>query len=436
MKIISYIVQGKMNNLSSRDYSVRIVLAIMLIIAPVYFLNGGEFFGSTSTEIWIWLASVIALGSITHLITTKYARELTGGVTAGWLVAGVGMPQAAAVVLWFASALSMGRLLQRFMRPRSARLPWFSVEAIVLGAAFWLLVWGIMLHFPINFPAIYVSFCLLALVPVLSGGLPIKAEFHFLVRGLRSWIALVPYWKWVLGVAVIGWVLRWSSFPTVDYDDQAFHLRLWTALAFSHRAAFHVEDQVWSVAPFASDLLHSGLSLMADADARGAMNLALALVLLLLVLRSMGKLPVSNDTCWLLGVLFISTPMLGLLLLTLQSELLLSVFGLAGLSMAVDAKGGWRGENVIGALAAVALCTATKLPGAVLGASLLLTLGLRLRLHSDDTNEAMLLRWSAVIVLLGLAFSVAFVRSGLAEDWQSVLSAVQWHLQISVFSTI
>jgi hypothetical protein len=416
MSLPSNIVQAASNSARLKEYATCAALIVILIVATVYALNGEEYFIDAATEIWIWFAFSIAVGSVTRLVTAKYARELTGSLTAVWLVTGVGLPQAIAVVLWSVSALSVGRLLQRLIRSRSAGLPWFSSEAAVLGAAFWLLVWGIMLHFRVNFRATYVSLCLVALVPaMLTGCAPITTEFHLLVRETRSWIASVPYWSWVLGIAVIGWVLRWSSFPTVGYDDQAFHLRLWTELAFAHRAAFHVADQVWTVAPFASDLLHSGLSLIANADSRGAMNLGLALVLLLLVLRSMHAVPVGNDTRWLLGVLFMSTPMLGLLLLTLQSELLLSVFGLAGLSMAIDAKEGWRGKNVIGVLAAVALCAAAKLPGAVLGASLLLTLGLRLWLPSDNTNEAMPLRWPAVIALLGLAF-LALHSYGLA--WQ------------------
>jgi hypothetical protein len=416
MSFLSDILDNTAERARLREYVLCVVLAVALTIATIYFLNSEEFSKNTLREIWIWFASVIAVGSIAYLITARYARELTVGATAAWLVAGVGLPQAAAAVLWFVSALSVGRLVQRFMRSRSTRLPWFSIEATVLGVAFWLLVWGIMLHFRVNYRATYVSLCLVALVPaVVTGRVPIQTEFRLLVRGLRSWIASVPYWNWVLGVAVIGWVLRWSSFPTVDFDDQALHLRLWTDLVYSHQADFSVEDQVWSVAPFASDLLRSGVSLIAGADARGASNLALAFVLLLLVLRSMQTISVGIRTRWLLGVLFTTTPMLGLLLLTGQSELLLSVVGLAGLSLAVDAKEGWRGENVMGVLAAVALCAATKLPGAILGAFVLLTLAIRLYSRSDDTNEAMPLRWSAVIVLSGLAF-VAAHSYGLAWE--------------------
>src|SRR5690606_20282233 len=99
------------------------------------------------------------------------------------------------------------------------------------------------------------------------------------------------------------------------------------------RALFDVHNQIWSVAPFAVDLLHAGLSLLAGADARSAMNLGLALLLLLLMARIMQHWLLPARVQWLLMVLMASTPMLGNLLLSLQTELLLAVVALAGLRL-------------------------------------------------------------------------------------------------------
>ena len=119
-------------------------------------------------------------------------------------------------------------------------------------------------------------------------------------------------------------------------------------------------------------------------------------------------------TQWLLIVLMATTPMLGNLLLTLQTELTLAVMALAGMRLVIDANGGWRGQHVLGVLSCAALCASIKLPGAVLGVTLLAALAVRWWSQREiPTPTGHMLRWSALLLLIPLGF-VALHSYGVA----------------------
>ena len=357
------------------------------------------------TDGLVWCSSVLLTGLVLRLWVPRHAHLILLGLLLAYLSAGVGLAEALVTPLWFVSAWAIGAVLLRWSSSSANSAKINLGAAAVIGASVWLVVWGVLMHFPINSGALYLGLCLLALlcIPSLvnSSGPDLQAG----VLGIKAWIGAIPFWAWSLGLAAIGWTLRWSSFPSVMFDDHASHLRLWTELLTERRAMFDVHAQIWSVAPFASDLLHAGLSLMAGADARGSMNLGLALLLLSLMARILNRLAVPVWAQWLSLVMMASTPMFGNLLLSLQAELMLGVVALAGLSLIIDADDGWRGQSVLGVLACAALCAAIKLPGVVLGVTLLVSLFVRwwaLRGRAPAPNES--LRWAAVILLIPFIF--------------------------------
>src|SRR5690606_38852760 len=121
----------------------------------------------------------------------------------------------------------------------------------------------------------------------------------------------VPFAWYALLVILLGATARYALFPSIGGDDNALHLRLWTELAWRHYYSFDFKAQVWSVAPFALDLLHAVPSLVAGADARGSLNLALYLLLLRqlwCILAGWGLRPADS---LLLLTLFVSTPLTG-----------------------------------------------------------------------------------------------------------------------------
>jgi len=388
-----------------------LVLAVLSV--PLLFW-GGE--SSVGKDALIWAASVFLLGGALCFFVPRWAHALMFFAVLGWLALGVGLVEVLAVIFGLFSAWSLGALVLRRAYVDAPLSEISAVEALVTGVAIWLAVWGCMLHFPVNTRFVYVAICLLPCLLLAKQVLMLGSFSRSRAVAANDWMRSIPIWSWVLGLTVIGWVLRWASFPTVGYDDHALHLRIWTELLTQQRYAFDVQTQIWSVAPFAVDLMHAGLSLMAGSDARSAMNLAMAVSLLLLMAVVLSQLKLTATLQWLLIVLMASTPMLGNLLLSLQTELFLSVLAMVGLHLVMVCQGGWRSRPVWGVLACAALCAAVKLPGAVLGVSLLAALVVRWRFSSEGQVPAgPALSWKALWLLIPFGF-VAFHAYGVA--WQ------------------
>lgn len=314
-----------------------------------------------------WAAVVLLTGLALHLLCPRRAKEALLAVALGWVGLGVGWNNLAVIAIWTAATWSLGGLLLHAIY-RDADYPIkYPVEALVVGTAAWLAVWGVMLHFKVNYRGVYWGLCLLPFIHWRL--LPQGSLRHALKRRLADfdhWLESIPVWMWVPGVAIIGWVLRWASLPSAMFDDHALHLRMWTMFEFQHREEFNPVDQIWSVAPFASDLLHGALSLMAGDDVRGAWHLALGLAILGLTAKVLSQVNVPPRWQWLLLVLLASTPMFGNLLVSLQAELALGVLALTAIALIGNA-GQTANPPVFGVLACAGLCVAVKLPGAILG---------------------------------------------------------------------
>lgn len=394
-----------MNKPSNTVYPIAILSGAVVLAVQQCLMNSSLGLNSVLIDGLLWVAGILATGAILRVVAPRLSRIGTLGFVLAWLFTAVGLVNITVVIIWLLSAWSTGALLLRWFsfRPEYPTASW--TEAGLLGALAWLGIWGVMIHFPINRPGVYWELCLLpiSLLPCLPAVM--LTDIRKRAAALHAWIHAIPFWAWVVGLALIGWSLRWSSFPSMSYDDHAYHLRLWTDLLTRQRALFDLDDQIWSVAPFATDLLHAALSLMAGADARSALNLSLAVVLLALMARIMQRMGLAAWLQWLLMLLMASTPMLGNLLLSLQAELLLAVVGLAGLRLAIDADGRPRGKYALGVLACCALCAAIKLPGGVLGAALLASLGVRRwRWGTRTAQPSVHLRWHASLMFVPLAF--------------------------------
>lgn len=389
--------------------------AVLVGLTALLYLSNNPFsLDKIAADSLAWVVGVLLIGGALSTLKPRLSHLYLLGIMLAWLSFGAGLAQTFIVIFWFLSAWSMGAVLLFALSANSQNPTINATEAGLLGAAIWLAVWGAMLHFPINYSGLYLILCLLPFFWLPRLPAVIWTNLRLQTSALHDEMRSIPLWAWTLGLALIGWTLQWASFPSAAYDDHALHLRLWTELLTEKRALFDVQTQIWSVAPFTTDLLHAGLSLMAGADARSAMNLMLALMLLMLLARTLQRLNTPAWVQWLLVVLMASTPMLGNLLLALHAELLLGVLALAGLRLVIDAKGGWRGTHVLGVLACAALCASLKLPGAVLGVTLLAALALRWWSESATAAQPSIpLRWPAFLALIPLVF-VAFHSYALA----------------------
>lgn len=369
--------------------------------------------------------------SATVLLTTALVRQVAGPSANRWLLTlllaylavGAGLVSSASVLGYAMSCLAAGSLTLRLLQPEGPAAG--LIGSLLLGTAVTLAVFGLLLHFPVNTRGLQAS---------LLGAAPL---FWLLLPGwqrcLQQWLAdlgaagrVLDRWspgEFVLLLGIGGFVARHAFLPTLMYDDNSLHLRLWTELGFYRQALFAVEGQVWSVAPFAVDLQHAIVSLLAGEDARAALDLFwLGLLLAGSWQLAQHLLPQQRGVQTVLLLLLLTTPMLSQLLIGLQTELFLAVLSLAGLQLLLQPKRGALLAQAPALLAVAALCCATKLPGAVLG--LLLLAAATLQFHLLPAQEGLwrrppplrLLLGSGLLALLGLvalhAYAYAWYRTG------------------------
>lgn len=361
-----------------------------------------------------WAALTIVFGGLARAMFPRQAHETLLLGLLFVLAFGVGFTQFGTALLWIFSCWTVGILTIRGLRRSLSLWPSNLTEAVLIGSAISFAVWGVLIHFPINYQGLHTALLMLPLVFLTGRFTEVRdrAVASYL-HVVRPWIHALPFWSWTLGLAAISWVLRWASLPSLGFDDHANHLRMWTELSANHRYSFDIGSQIWSVAPFLVNLLHAELSLIAGDDARSALNLVLASVLLILMAGILHRSKLPEWAQWLLIVLMASTPMLGNLLLSLQTELFLAVLALAGLNLVSD-RDGWRSWYIYGVLACVAMCAGTKLPGAVLGMAILVAYAIRWwHLRATKTPPEYALRITGALLLIPLGF-VALHSYGVA----------------------
>ncbi|WP_079435533.1 hypothetical protein [Zoogloea sp. LCSB751] len=349
----------------------------------------------------LWSLGGVVLAALLRRLAGRFALPGLVGCVLLYLVLGAGLAQSLAVGLFLVASWVLGRIvLERASRQASAGL--LPDAALFVGLGLNLAFFGGLIHFPVNDRPLY---CGVLALPLLAALRPaFRARYGVLWaeawRDAREGLAQLPFRPAVAAVLVMGYVARFALFPSVGFDDNALHLRMWAELSHQHRYSFDVTGQIWAIAPFAVDLLHGIVSLVAAEDARSALNIALLLLLLRQLWVLGGLLNGGNgEGARLLGlVLFASTPIVANLLTTLQTELFLGLLAAAGVRVLLGRDDVPPGAQLLAVLAIAAMCCATKLPGAVLGVSLLAAYGfngLRRAPFSD-----LRIGWLAVLVLL------------------------------------
>lgn len=208
----------------------------------------------------------------------------------------------AATVLFALTALSLGDLLDR-SAPIAARIACGLM--LVAGVLGWLL------PLPVHHRWVYLV-TIVAVVawrwrPVSHSARDAVAQWHSAVEGSPRVAAFAVL---VLGLASTGcWI------PTMQADDVVYHLRLPWQLMGEHRYPLAPQLHIWSMAPWAADVLQAVPQLLAGAEARGGLN-ALWIVL-------------TASGVWRLAVMLGGTPRVAWFALALYASLPLTA-GLAG----------------------------------------------------------------------------------------------------------
>jgi len=214
---------------------------------------------------------------------------------------------AAAIVLAVSSACIGGWIV----RDRADALTMLVGLAVTTGALGWLL------PFPVHYRAIYIA---LLLVPIAMRREQCLADARALARQWRTAVDASPRIA-AFAVVVIGLCSAGCWFPTLQYDDLAYHLGLPSQLVALHYYRLDAYSQLWALAPWAGDVAQAIAQIVAGREARGAVDAMWLLTILALVWRACRLLGADAAASWLAVAIAASQPLLANLCGGMQAEL-------------------------------------------------------------------------------------------------------------------
>src|SRR5690606_31927665 len=153
-----------------------------------------------------------------------------------------------------------------------------------------------------------------------------------------------------LGLASAG---SWP--PTMQFDDLAYHLGLPWQLMLHGRYALDVSQQVWSLAPWAGDVLQAIPQVVAHAESRGPLNLTWLAAAALGLWRLGALLGLVPALRWAAMALYASLPLAASLLYGLLFALK-PMHGIAATPLVLWAL--WRQRGALPGIGALALAVA------------------------------------------------------------------------------
>ena len=196
-----------------------------------------------------------------------------------------------AVLFFLGSCLCLGQCILR----KADRL-----TATLLGAAVWMFLIWIALHFPLNRPWVY------------AGALLIPYFFGYRI-GSRT--ETVRERKDAAALAILLFVLIAHLLaalkPEISADGLSMHLALPMAVARDARWAFDFRLNSWALIPTGADGLYTAAYLLGGETAAHLLNFAFLVLIALLVARTARRW-VPPAQSWLIAALFASTPLVQL----------------------------------------------------------------------------------------------------------------------------
>lgn len=288
-----------------------------LLLAGLVLLVGGALafdwagqFRDTSIGEFGWMVVVVLAGAWLLSRRGRFGFEAAAlTVVALATIVLLGLPAVLATVLLALVALAVGSLVVPESLPGRITLSVVAGLGLVAAAIGWLLPYSI--H---SGPA----HALLALLVIVWRRRALLAMLEPL-RHHRLPRSGAPVR--IAAMLAIAYAASSAILPTTQPDDLAYHLGLpWQLAEFGHYR-FDVAGQVWSVAPWAADVLHGIVQLLAGGEARGALNLLWLLLALRLMWLLLAGLGVGESWRWLGVALVAVQPMTHSLVQSMQTEL-------------------------------------------------------------------------------------------------------------------
>lgn len=232
------------------------------------------------------------------------AMALAWGVLLAWLGGVAGLLGAGVLC---AGACALGSLLPGAGRPLPALLCGLAMLATLAGVS---LAWPI--HHPWTWGPLLVGLAVWRWRELRTLAQMARTEWHEAVGTAPRAAA------WTVALLGLASSACWP--PTLQADDLAYHLGLPWQLTVNGRYAMDVRDQVWSLAPWASDVLHGIAQLLTGQEARGAVNAAWLLATAAGLWRIGAHLALEGRARWGVLALFASLPLTAGLLGGMQTE--------------------------------------------------------------------------------------------------------------------
>lgn len=349
--------------------SIYFAVSVLCAAGSVYVLS--VFFNQTKGREWFWiLLTYMGIAAVSLITRRKLPFSVGFAIVFAIFVSALGITPVAAALAFLGAAAGYGSIIRRkLLRSEpSANIVFDGIVGLVplLGLC------GALLHVPIPARSVYTA---LTLIGLLLGAHRFSASIKNLALSIRAFepVSLGNVAAAVLCASAVSVACLAALFPTVNYDDTAFHLRLSTELSAYGRALFDVTTQIWSVAPHYSDLFYAVPTVMAGEDARGAVNLVLILLCTTLFARGLFALQKNATVALLATALFISCPVFFLVGTTMQSELLLTTLTVAAARTLLHRpeQRSQVFDHLLTLVAVCALMAGIKTTGAMLGVILL-----------------------------------------------------------------
>ena len=258
--------------------------------------------------LWLVVAAALAMLPLIRLLGMRAPQALGVALLAAHVVmAGVG-PVSSSLLL-IAGAFVLGKTVMG--NCRSA-----AVECILLGLALFAGVAGWLLPYAVHTRGVY--FAVLALLIFWRWALlrdALRAGFF----AARAPLSAGKSAMFCMIVAAMTLSAAWL--PVMMSDDIGYHLALPSQLMAHGYYLFNVQDQVWAMAPWAGDVLHGVVMVLSGQETIGALNAVWLLLAMAAMWQLLDRLTVAPVWRWLGIALFVSTPLLHLLMNSMQTEL-------------------------------------------------------------------------------------------------------------------
>lgn len=372
-----------------------IPVSLLLVLVGIYTCGEGKFnfwHGDSLRGFGAWTLGIFLIGYSIRLIFRVHASAALLVFLLLFVFIAAGPLTSVVAIAFVSSLLIFGLLFYIYFGSSAANARIY--ELALVGLSSYLFLFGLMIHYPVNYAHIYLLILVAPFLAFLNSGFRqiVFSRVGLCKSQLQIGLLELKYGHFLTFVWLVGYIGSYSFLPVVMSDDNNYHLGMWTQLTYHQQYLFDVKSLIWAVSPFAVDLIHSIVSLVAGTNARASINLVFYSLLLVGIWSICGRLALGSSQRLLVIALFASTPMLANLLQSLQTDLFMALLAVVGALVLLD-----REREQLYRLGSIfllgCLLCATKLPALVLAGAFFIVF--LLTLHRADYSH----QWKGLSVL-------------------------------------